>query len=31
LKRGENVGEREIKRTTEHEVLALIVSGKPEK
>jgi simple sugar transport system ATP-binding protein len=31
LKRGENVGEREIKHTTEHEVLGLIVSGKPEK
>jgi simple sugar transport system ATP-binding protein len=31
LKRGENVGEREIKRTTEHEILGLIVSGKREK
>jgi len=26
-KRGENVGEREIKKTTEHEVLQIIVSG----
>ena len=31
LKRGENVGERSIKQTTEHEVLELIVSGKREK
>ena len=31
LKRGENVGERHIKATTEHEVLELIVSGKREK
>ena len=27
LKRGENVGERVIKNTTEHEVLQIIVSG----
>jgi simple sugar transport system ATP-binding protein len=27
LKRGENVGERVIKKTTEHEVLQIIVSG----
>jgi simple sugar transport system ATP-binding protein len=31
LKRGENVGERHIKQTTEHEVLELIVSGKRER
>jgi simple sugar transport system ATP-binding protein len=31
LKRGENVGERQIARTSEHEVLELIVSGKREK
>ena len=31
LKRGENVGERQIKHTTEHEVLGLIVSGRSEK
>ena len=31
LKRGENVGERQIPSTNEHEVLGLIVSGKPEK
>jgi simple sugar transport system ATP-binding protein len=31
LKRGENVGERQIVRTSEHEVLELIVSGKREK
>ena len=31
LKRGENVGERHIKETTEHAVLELIVSGKREK
>jgi simple sugar transport system ATP-binding protein len=31
LKRGENVGERQIKATSEHEVLELIVSGKREK
>ena len=31
LKRGENVGERQIKDTTEHEVLGLIVSGRSEK
>src|SRR5688572_13546933 len=31
LKRGENVGERQIERTSEHEVLELIVSGKREK
>ncbi len=29
LKRGENVGERMIKATTEHEVLELIVAGTP--
>jgi simple sugar transport system ATP-binding protein len=29
LKRGENVGERVIADTTEHEVLELIVSGVP--
>jgi len=27
LKRGENVGDRYIKHTNEHEVLGLIVSG----
>jgi simple sugar transport system ATP-binding protein len=27
LKRGENVGERVIRNTTEHEVLQIIVSG----
>ncbi len=31
LKRGENVGERHIKATTEQEVLEIIVSGKREK
>ena len=31
LKRGENVGERQIARTSEHEMLELIVSGKREK
>jgi len=31
LKRGENVGERRIKHTTEQEVLEIIVSGKREK
>jgi simple sugar transport system ATP-binding protein len=31
LKRGENVGERQIKETTEQEVLEIIVSGKREK
>jgi simple sugar transport system ATP-binding protein len=31
LKRGENVGERQVKHTTEHEVLGLIVSGRSEK
>jgi simple sugar transport system ATP-binding protein len=31
LKRGENVGERQIAQTNEHEVLELIVSGKREK
>lgn len=31
LKRGENVGERYIKKTTEQEVLQIIVSGKSEK
>jgi len=31
LKRGENVGERSIKQTTEQEVLEIIVSGKREK
>jgi simple sugar transport system ATP-binding protein len=31
LKRGENVGERRIAQTSEHEVLELIVSGKREK
>src|SRR3954447_25228594 len=31
LKRGENVGERPISETSEHEVLELIVSGKREK
>src|SRR6187399_2015087 len=30
LKRGENVGERYVKNTNEHEVLELIVSGTPE-
>ena len=28
LKRGENVGERHVKHTNEHEVLELIVQGK---
>jgi ribose transport system ATP-binding protein len=31
LKRGENVGERQLARTSEHEILELIVSGKREK
>jgi ribose transport system ATP-binding protein len=31
LKRGENVGERQVRHTTEHDVLELIVSGKREK
>ena len=31
LKRGENVGERDIKQTTEQEVLEIIVSGKRER
>jgi len=31
LKRGENVGERRIRETTEHEVLELIVAGTPER
>jgi simple sugar transport system ATP-binding protein len=31
LKRGENVGEREVRQSSEHEILALIVSGKREK
>jgi simple sugar transport system ATP-binding protein len=31
LKRGENVGERRVAKTSEHEVLELIVSGKREK
>jgi simple sugar transport system ATP-binding protein len=31
LKRGENVGERHIKQTTEQEVLSIIVSGTREK
>ena len=31
LKRGENVGERKVSQTTEHEVLQLIVAGTPEK
>jgi simple sugar transport system ATP-binding protein len=31
LKRGENVGERHIKETTEQEVLEIIVSGKRER
>ena len=31
LKRGENVGERPIARSSEHEILELIVSGKREK
>jgi simple sugar transport system ATP-binding protein len=30
LKRGENVGDRYIRHTNEHEVLGLIVSGTPE-
>ena len=30
LKRGENVGDRYVRNTTEHDVLALIVSGTPE-
>ncbi|MEO8669228.1 MAG: sugar ABC transporter ATP-binding protein, partial [Bauldia sp.] len=30
LKRGENVGDRYIRNTTEHDVLGLIVSGTPE-
>jgi simple sugar transport system ATP-binding protein len=30
LKRGENVGDRYIRNTNEHEVLGLIVSGTPE-
>ena len=30
LKRGENVGDRYVKNTNEHEVLELIVSGTPE-
>ena len=31
LKRGENVGERVIRQTTEQEVLQVIVSGRSEK
>jgi simple sugar transport system ATP-binding protein len=30
LKRGENVGDRYVAHTNEHEVLELIVSGTPE-